>query len=78
VKTLKVSAIKPKLGKVLDAALEGAPFLVSRPAGLVLITRYVAPEPIPLRPPGYFDKCHTKADGEREARLLKRSVKPRP
>jgi hypothetical protein len=54
-KSLTVSEAKPRLGRIVDRVIrEGKPAIIRRKGGLVQIARHPAPEPIPVRPPGYF------------------------
>ena len=57
--TLSVSQAKRHLGKVADAALRGKPVLIIRKSKLLILQSYEMPEPIPLRPPGYFHDLYT-------------------
>lgn len=61
-KTLSISEAKQKLGKVADDALKGKPTLIVRKSKLLVLQAYALPEPIPQRPPGYFDDCYTDAE----------------
>ena len=53
---ITVSQAKPKIGSLVDQALRGEPVLIRKGNRLVQMTEYVVPEPIPDRPPGYFNK----------------------
>jgi hypothetical protein len=57
---LSISQAKQRLGKVADLALQGQPVLIVRKSKLLILQAYELPEPIPLRPPGYFSDCYTK------------------
>lgn len=61
-KTMSVSQAKQQLGKVADAALRGQPVLIVRKSKLLILQAYEMPEPIPLRPPGYFRDLYTEAE----------------
>ena len=58
--TLSLSRAKQRLGKVADAALRGRPVLIIRKSKLLILQAYEMPEPIPLRPPGYFNGLYTE------------------
>ncbi|MFZ5495415.1 MAG: hypothetical protein ACOZE5_08780 [Verrucomicrobiota bacterium] len=51
---LTVSQAKPRMGRLIDRALGGEPVLIRKGNRLVQLTEYVVPEPIPVRPVGYF------------------------
>ncbi len=57
--TLSVSQAKQRLGKVADSVLRGKPVLIIRKSKLLILQAYELPEPIPLRPPGYFKDLYT-------------------
>jgi hypothetical protein len=59
VQTISVSQAKQRLGKVADAALRGKPVLIIRKSKLLILQAYELPEPVPLRPPGYFSNLYT-------------------
>ena len=63
-KTLSLSQAKQRLGKVADAALRGKPVLIIRKSKLLILQSYEMPEPIPLRPPGYFRDLYTEAEAK--------------
>ena len=54
VKFLTVSEAKPKLGKLLDSAGAGRPVYLRRKSAIYRIEPVAFPEPIPVRPVGYF------------------------
>jgi antitoxin (DNA-binding transcriptional repressor) of toxin-antitoxin stability system len=51
---LKLSEAKPRMGRLIDRALDGEPVVIRRGNRLVQLTEYVVPAPIPERPVGYF------------------------
>jgi hypothetical protein len=59
---MSVSQAKQRLGKVADAALRGDPVLIIRKSKLLILQAYEMPEPIPLRPPGYFRDLYTQSE----------------
>jgi hypothetical protein len=60
--TISVSQAKQRLGKVADAALRGKPVLIIRKSKLLILQAYEMPEPVPLRPPGYFRDLYTEQE----------------
>ena len=67
---LTVSTAKPKLGRLLDKVLDkGEPILIRRGTRFVQLSEYVVPEPIPMRPPGFFAAQETPAEYARADRL---------
>jgi len=53
---LTLSQVKPRLGRLLDRVLQGEPIVIRKGGRLVQLTEYIVPEPIPERPPGYFQR----------------------
>ncbi len=51
---LTLSQAKPRMGRLIDRALEGEPVVIRKGNRLVQLTEYIVPEPIPERPMGYF------------------------
>ncbi len=51
---LTLSQAKPKMGRLIDRALEGEAVVIRKGSRLVQLTEYVVPAPIPERPVGYF------------------------
>lgn len=60
--TLSVSQAKQRLGKVADSVLRGKPILIIRKSKLLILQAYEMPEPIPLRPPGYFNDLYSEQE----------------
>jgi hypothetical protein len=60
--TMSVSQAKQRLGKVADDALKGKPVLIIRKSKMLILQAYELPEPIPLRPPGYFRGLYSKEE----------------
>jgi len=54
-KALTVSQAKPKLGSLLDQVTKGRTVYLRRKDRLFRIEPVEQPEPIPVRPAGYFD-----------------------
>ena len=60
--TISVSQAKQRLRKVADDALKGKPVLIIRKSKLLILQAYQLPEPIPLRPPGYFQELYSEEE----------------
>jgi len=74
-KSLSISEAKRRLGAMADEALRGEKVIIIRKSRLLTLQEYQPVESIPLRPPGYFKDCYTKADVKELNRLAKWSVK---
>lgn len=74
-KTLSISEAKRDLGRVADQALRGEPVFIVRKAHILLLQEYHLPEPVPVRPPGYFTDCHSAEEARQSNRLA--SLGPR-
>lgn len=67
---LTLSAVKPKLGRLMDRVLKkGEPVVIRRGKRFVQLSEYIVPEPIPQRPAGYFAVTETPAEYEWSNRL---------
>ncbi|MDQ5978334.1 MAG: hypothetical protein QG602_1308 [Verrucomicrobiota bacterium] len=51
---LTLSQAKPRMGRLIDRALDGEPVVIRKGNRLVQLTEYVVPAPIPERPAGHF------------------------
>jgi hypothetical protein len=51
---ISLSKAKPKMGRLIDRALQGEAVLIRKGARMVQLTEYTVPEPMPDRPIGYF------------------------
>ncbi|MFT5470643.1 MAG: hypothetical protein ACI8UO_005773 [Verrucomicrobiales bacterium] len=60
-KTYSISEAKQSLGAVADEALI-EPVVLVRGSKLLIMQEYDPPVPIPVRPQGYFDECHSEED----------------
>lgn len=61
-KMLSLSQAKQRLGKVADSALRGEPVLIIRKSKLLILQAFETPEPIPMRPPGYFRDLYSEEE----------------
>ncbi len=51
---LSLSQAKPRMGRLIERALQGEAVLIRKGNRLVRLTEYIVPEPVPERPAGYF------------------------
>ncbi len=59
---ITLSEAKPQMGRLVDSALRGESVLIRKGNRVVQLTEYVMPEPIPVRPAGYFGgRCEKRA-----------------
>ncbi len=68
-KALSISAAKRELGRVADHALQGEPVFIMRKARILTLQEYHLPEPLPVRPAGYFADCHAPDEIKESNRL---------
>lgn len=69
-----LSHAKTYLGRLIDKAGRGEAVYIARGQVRFLLQQVPSIDPIPIRPPGYFDNCYTKAEIRDENRLAKASV----
>ncbi|MBI4026627.1 MAG: hypothetical protein HY360_16705 [Verrucomicrobia bacterium] len=74
-KALSISEAKRDLGRVADQALQGEPVFIMRKARILTLREYHLPEPLPVRPSGYFADCHVPDEIKESNRLA--SLGPR-
>ena len=73
--TVSISEAKQRLGEIADRAIEGEHILIVRKSKLLVLKPLELPEPVPMRPPGYFGDCYDR-DAIRESNMLaSRSVR---
>jgi len=72
--TLSISEAKQRLGEIADRAIQGEQIIIIRKSKLLVLKELEIPEPIPLRPPGYFDDCYDKDDAMEANKLESQSV----
>ena len=58
--TVSISEAKQRLGEIADRAIEGEHVVILRKSKLLVLKPLEMPEPVPMRPPGYFQKCYDK------------------
>jgi hypothetical protein len=73
--TLSISEAKQRLGEIADRAIQGEQIVIIRKSKLLILKELEIPEPVPMRPPGYFEECYDKAAVEESNQLARRSVR---
>lgn len=73
--TISVSEAKQRLGEMADRAIEGEHIVIVRRSNLLVLKPLQLPEPIPMRPPGYFRDCYNAREAKESNRLAARSVR---
>ncbi|MDQ2918745.1 MAG: hypothetical protein M3R10_02565 [Verrucomicrobiota bacterium] len=73
--TVTISEAKQRLGEIADRAIEGDHIVIVRKSKLLVLKPLEVPEPIPMRPPGYFGDCYDKSTAKESNRLAARSVR---
>ena len=72
--SFSLSTAKTYLGRLLQRAIKGEPVYIVRGPHRFALQYVPEIEPVPMRPPGYFGQCDTRAEIELENRLSKASV----
>ena len=67
--TVSISEAKQRLGEIADRAIEGEHILIVRKSKLLVLKPLELPEPVPMRPPGYFEDCYDP-EATRESNML--------
>jgi hypothetical protein len=73
--TISISEAKQRLGEIADRAIEGEQIVIVRKSNLLVLKRLEIPEPVPIRPHGYFGDCYDKAAAKESNRLAARSAR---
>jgi hypothetical protein len=73
--TISISEAKQRLGEIADRAIQGEQIVIIRKSKLLVLKELDMPEPIPIRPPGYFEDCYNKAAAEESNKLARHSVR---
>jgi hypothetical protein len=73
--TVSISEAKQRLGEIADRAIEGEHIVIVRKSKLLTLKPLEMPEPIPVRPPGYFADCYDKKAAKESNRLAARSIR---
>lgn len=56
--TLSISEARRRLGEIADRAIRGEQIIIIRKSKLLVLKELELPEPVPMRPPGYFEDCY--------------------
>ena len=72
--TFSLSNAKTYLGRLIEKARRGEPVYIVRGEHRFILQEVPPIDPIPIRPPGYFASCYSKAEIEEENLLAKASV----
>jgi hypothetical protein len=70
--TISISEAKRRLGEIADLALRGEQIVIIRKSKLLVLKEFEIPEPVPIRPPGYFEDCYDKASAKESNELASR------
>jgi len=73
-----LSRAKTYLGRLLEQAQNGQTVYILRGRSRFILQPVPEIEPIPLRPPGYFASCYSRADAKLENKLGSASVVKAP
>jgi hypothetical protein len=73
--TLSISEAKQRLGEMADRAIEGEHIVIVRKSRLLVLKPMELPEPVPMRPPGYFEDCYDEDAVKESNNLAARSVR---
>ena len=73
--TVSISEAKRRLGEIADCALEGEQIVIVRKSKLLVLTKLEIPEPVPMRPLGYFEDCYGKLAAKESNTLAARSAR---
>lgn len=73
--TISISEAKQRLGEIADRAIEGDHIVIVRKSKLLVLKPMELPEPVPIRPPGYFEDCYDENAAKESNKLAARSVR---
>lgn len=73
--TVSISEAKQRLGEIADRAIEGEQIVIVRKSKLLVLKQLELPEPVPMRPHGYFDDCYDIAAVKESNKLAARSAR---
>ncbi len=73
--TVSISEAKQRLGEIADRAIEGEHVVILRKSKLLVLKPLEMPEPVPMRPPGYFQECYDKEAAKESNWLAVRSIR---
>ena len=55
---ISISEAKQRLGEFADRAIQGEQILIVRKSKLLVLKELEIPDPVPIRPAGYFADCY--------------------
>jgi hypothetical protein len=73
--TVSIREAKQRLGEFADRALQGEQIVIVRKSKLLVLKELEMPEPVPMRPLGYFDDGYDKIAAKESNKLAARSVR---
>jgi hypothetical protein len=73
--TVSISEAKQRLGEIADRAIEGELVVIVRKSKLLVLRPLELPEPVPMRPPRYFEDCYDREAIRESNRLASHSVR---
>jgi prevent-host-death family protein len=73
--TISITEAKQRLGEIADRAIEGEHVVIVRKSKLLVLKPLELPEPVPMRPAGYFQDCYDQETAEESNRLAARSIR---
>lgn len=73
--TVSISEAKQRLGEIADRAIEGEQIVIVRKSKLLVLKPLELPEPVPMRPPEYFQDCYDKETAKESNRLAASSIR---
>lgn len=63
-KTFSIREAKSKLNRVADMALQGEYVFIVHKSRLLQLQPMSSARAVPIRPPGYFEDCYSKAEAK--------------
>ena len=72
--SFSLSNAKTYLGRLMEKAGKGETVYIVRGERRFILQEVLPIDPIPIRPPGFFSNCYSKAEIQEESRLAKASV----
>ena len=73
--TISISEAKQRLGEIADRAIEGEHIVIVRKSKLLVLKPLEFPEPVPMRPPRYFNDCYDREAIKESNQLASHSVR---
>jgi len=71
--TVSISEAKQRLGQIADRAIKGEHIVIVRKSKLLVLKPLELPEPVPMRPSGYFRDCYDQEQAKESNRLAAQS-----